>query len=138
VLFLCTGNSTRSQMAEAWLRHLSNNAVQVCSAGSNPKPVHPHAVTVMAEHEIDLTGARAKHLNEFTGRRFDYVITLCDRVREVCPDFPGPPEPIHWSIPDPARDTDGYPAFQRTAAELRTRIGFLLHRIAPTKAPEVP
>ncbi len=136
VLFLCTGNSSRSQMAEALLRHLAGDTVEVSSAGSHPKAVHPSAVAVMAEHGIDLTDARAKHLDRFTGHRFDYVITLCDRVREVCPEFPGRPEPVHWSIPDPAREPNGYPAFQRTAAELAGRIRFLLHRIATRTALE--
>jgi len=130
VLFLCTGNSSRSQMAEALLRHHSGDAVSVCSAGSAPKPVHRHAVTVMAERGIDLAGHRPKHLDEFTGRRFDYVITLCDRVREVCPEFPGDPRPVHWSIPDPAAQPDGYPAFQRTATELADRIRFLMFRLS--------
>jgi protein-tyrosine-phosphatase len=115
---------------------VAGDALQVCSAGSHPKPVHRYAVAVMAEHGIDLTGARAKHLDRFIGQRFDYVITLCDRVREVCPEFPGDPQPIHWSIPDPAQDPDGYPAFQRVAEELAGRIGFLLHHIAlPRIAP---
>jgi protein-tyrosine-phosphatase len=121
-------------MAEALLRQAATawpgGTVRVRSAGSHPKPVHPHAVEVMAERGIDLTGARPRHLGEFAGERFDYVITLCDRAREVCPDFPGHPESIHWSIPDPARDPDGYPAFQRAAAELAERIGFLRYRIA--------
>jgi ArsR family transcriptional regulator, arsenate/arsenite/antimonite-responsive transcriptional repressor / arsenate reductase (thioredoxin) len=130
VLFLCTGNSSRSQMAEGLLRQMAGDAVRVCSAGSQPKPVHRHAVAVMGEHGIDLTTARAKHLDEFVGHRFDDVITLCDRVREVCPEFPGDPQPIHWSIPDPAQAPDGYPAFQRTAAELAERIRFLLQSIA--------
>ena len=132
VLFLCTGNSARSQLAEALLRQLAGGAVTTFSAGSHPKDIHPYAVTVMAEHGVDLTAARSKPLNEFTGQPFDFVITLCDRVREVCPEFPGHPEPIHWSIPDPAQAADGYPAFQRTAAELSGRIRFLLHRIAST------
>jgi protein-tyrosine-phosphatase/DNA-binding transcriptional ArsR family regulator len=126
VLFLCTGNSSRSQIAEALLRQLSQGNVEAFSAGSHPKSVHPDAVAVLAERGIDLTGARAKHLNEFTRRRFDAVITLCDRVREICPGFPGHPESVHWSIPDPAGAPDGYPAFQRTAAELSTRIRYLL------------
>jgi protein-tyrosine-phosphatase len=129
VLVLCTGNSSRSQMAEAFLRQRAAGAVQVCSAGSHPKPVHPHAVAAMAEHGMDLSAARSKHVNEFKGRSFDYVITVCDRVREVCPEFPGDPRPIHWSIPDPAQD-GRFPAFQRTATELAGRIGFLLHQIA--------
>jgi ArsR family transcriptional regulator, arsenate/arsenite/antimonite-responsive transcriptional repressor / arsenate reductase (thioredoxin) len=131
VLFLCTGNSSRSQMAEALLRQMAGTGVQVRSAGSRPKPVHRHAIAVMAEHGIDLTSARAKHLDAFVGHRFDYVITLCDRVREVCPEFPGQPQPIHWSIPDPAYGPGDYPAFHRTATELAGRIRFLLHRIFP-------
>ena len=105
VLFLCTGNSARSQMAEA-LAEQRRRAVEAASAGSHPKPLHPNAVRVMRAYGIDLTGRRSKHLDEFAGRRFDCVITLCDRVREVCPEFPGHPEPIHWSIPDPARAGD--------------------------------
>jgi protein-tyrosine-phosphatase len=130
LLFLCTGNSSRSQMAEALVRHTRAGAVEASSAGSHPKPVHPDAIAVMAERGIDLSRARSKHLTEFADRRFDYVITLCDRVREVCPQFPGQPEPVHWSIPDPARDPGGYPAFERTAAELEHRIRFLLYRLA--------
>ncbi|GIH04924.1 ArsR family transcriptional regulator [Rhizocola hellebori] len=129
VLFLCTGNSSRSQMAEALLRRSAGDAVTVFSAGSRPKPVHHHAVAAMAEHGIDLTAAESKHLDRFVNHRFDYIITVCDRVREVCPEFPGHPRPIHWSIPDPAQD-GRYPAFQRTASELASRIGFLLHDIA--------
>lgn len=136
VLFLCTGNSSRSQMAEALLRQRAGDAVTVSSAGSAPKPVHPHAVGVMAERGIDLTGHRSKHLDEFNRRRFDYVITLCDRVREVCPEFPGHPQPVHWSIPDPAAQPDGYPAFQRTATELAGRIRFLMFRISAVSTVE--
>jgi protein-tyrosine-phosphatase len=78
----------------------------------------------MRERGIDISARRSKHLSEFAGRRFDFVITLCDRVREVCPEFPGMPQTIHWSIPDPAREGT-LAAFERTAAELETRIGFL-------------
>jgi ArsR family transcriptional regulator, arsenate/arsenite/antimonite-responsive transcriptional repressor / arsenate reductase (thioredoxin) len=117
VLFLCTGNSSRSQMAEALY------AGEASSAGSHPKPVHPHAVRVMRDRGIDISARRSKHLSEFAGARFDHVITLCDRVREVCPEFPGTPETIHWSIPDPAREGT-LAAFERTAAELQTRIHF--------------
>jgi ArsR family transcriptional regulator, arsenate/arsenite/antimonite-responsive transcriptional repressor / arsenate reductase (thioredoxin) len=135
VLFLCTGNGTRSQIAEALLDRLAGGTVEVRSAGSHPKRLHPHAVRVMREYGIDISGRAPKHLSEFTGQRFEYVITLCDRVREICPDFPGHPDLIHWSIADPARDDggdggDGYAAFRRTAAGLRTRIGFLLHLIS--------
>ena len=136
VLFLCTGNSARSQIAEALTEQLSGGAVSAASAGSHPKPLHPHAVRVMRERGIDLAGRRSKHLDEFAGQRFDYVISLCDRVREVCPEFPDWPELIHWSIPDPAREPGGdrqtLAAFERTATELCTRIGFLIEAIEQT------
>jgi len=136
VLFLCTGNSARSQMAEALVEHLAEGAIDVFSAGSHPKPLHPNAVRVMRERGIDIAGRRSKHLGEFTRQPLDYVISLCDRVREVCPEFPDRPDLIHWSIADPARegDTDAqtYPAFERTATELATRIPFLLERIEQT------
>lgn len=138
VLFLCTGNSSRSQMAEALVQHLAGTAVEAYSGGSHPKPLHPNAVRVMGERGIDLAGRRSKHLSEFIGRRFDYVVSLCDRVREVCPEFPGRPEVVHWSIPDPARegntDRESYPAFERTADELAARIPFLLELIAHSQA----
>ena len=141
VLFLCTGNSARSQMAEALIRARSGGAVEAYSAGSHPKPVHPSAVRVMRdEHGLDLSGQVSKHLDVYAGQRFDWVISLCDRVREVCPEFPGHPETVHWSIPNPAlgdADEDAaYPLFQQTAAELATRIGFLLAALSDrTRAP---
>jgi ArsR family transcriptional regulator, arsenate/arsenite/antimonite-responsive transcriptional repressor / arsenate reductase (thioredoxin) len=130
VLFSCTGNSARSQMAEGLAERLGDGRLAPVSAGSNPKPLHPNAVRVMRDYGIDLEGRSSKPLSQFSAQRFDYVITLCDRVREVCPEFPGHPELIHWSTPDPGRegetDADTYQAFQRTAAELTTRIRFLL------------
>jgi protein-tyrosine-phosphatase len=135
VLFLCTGNSARSQIAEALMEQLSDGAVEAFSAGSDPKRLHPAAVRVMRERGIELAGRRSKHLSEFTAQRFDSVISLCDRVREVCPEFPGHPELVHWSIPDPAQVNadDGAvdAAFQRTASELAVRIAFLHELIAP-------
>ncbi|MEU7869887.1 metalloregulator ArsR/SmtB family transcription factor [Dactylosporangium sp. NPDC049140] len=130
VLFLCTGNSARSQMAEALLRDRSGGAVAAFSAGSRPKPIHPDAVAAMAARGLDLSAARPKHLDEFAGRRFTHVITLCDRVREVCPEFPGHPAAAHWSMPDPSAEPDGRPAFDRAADELAERIAFLLHTLA--------
>jgi ArsR family transcriptional regulator, arsenate/arsenite/antimonite-responsive transcriptional repressor / arsenate reductase (thioredoxin) len=139
VLFLCTGNSARSQIAEALCEQRSGGTVVSASAGSHPKPLHPNAVRVMRERGIDLAGRPSKHLSVFAGQRFDYVISLCDRVREVCPEFPGGPELIHWSIPDPARepgsDEEILPAFERTAAELDTRIAFLIEAIEHTPPP---
>ena len=131
VLFLCTGNSARSQIAEALARDRSGGLVEAYSAGSHPKSLHPNAIRVMRdEHGIDLAGYESKHLSIFADQHFDWVISLCDRVREVCPEFPGHPETVHWSIPDPAAghadDEASYPAFQQTAAEIETRVGFLL------------
>jgi ArsR family transcriptional regulator, arsenate/arsenite/antimonite-responsive transcriptional repressor / arsenate reductase (thioredoxin) len=136
VLFLCTGNSARSQIAEALAEQLSGGAVSAASAGSHPKPLHPNAVRVMRERGIDLAGRRSKHLSDFAAQRFDYVISLCDRVREVCPEFPDWPELLHWSIPDPARESgneeETLPAFERTATELCTRIAILIEAIEQT------
>jgi protein-tyrosine-phosphatase len=130
VLFLCTGNSARSQIAEALLEHMSAGAVRAYSAGSSPKPLHTNAVRVMHRRDIDISGNRTKHVDEFVAQRLDMVITLCDRVREVCPEFPSHPRLVHWSVPDPAlaapTDRASYPAFERTATELETRIRFLL------------
>ena len=141
VLFLCTGNSARSQIAEALVSQLSGGAVSAASAGSHPKPLHPNAVRVMRERGLDISRRRAKHLSEFADQRFDYVISLCDLVREVCPEFPGEPGLIHWSIPDPGRepgrDEDTLPAFERTADELCIRIGFLIEAIEQTTNQEV-
>ena len=137
VLFLCTGNSARSQAAEALARVRSGGRVQAFSAGSHPRPLHPDAVRVMAGRGIDLAGQRPRHLSEFAAERFDFVITLCDRVREVCPEFPGHPGYLHWSIPDPAAAAGGedtYPAFEQMAAGLETRIGFWLAAIGATPA----
>jgi ArsR family transcriptional regulator, arsenate/arsenite/antimonite-responsive transcriptional repressor / arsenate reductase (thioredoxin) len=130
VLFLCTGNSTRSQIAQALIEH-ADSTIEALSAGSQPKAVHPNAVSVMREYGIDIAGRQPKHISEFISQRFDFVISLCDKVREVCPEFPGQPRLIHWSIADPASEhgtnSEIYPAFQATAAELKTRIRFLLH-----------
>jgi protein-tyrosine-phosphatase len=136
VLFLCTGNSARSRIAEALATQLSNGALIAASAGSHPKPVHPNAVRVMRKRGMEISGRRSKHLSEFARQRFDYVISLCDRVREVCPGFPDGPELIHWSIPDPARepgsDAETLAAFERTATELCTRVAFFIQAIEAT------
>ncbi|HYH30942.1 MAG TPA: ArsR family transcriptional regulator [Pseudonocardia sp.] len=129
VLFLCTGNSARSQMAEAIARQLGGAHIEAASAGSHPKALHPDAVRVMRRRGLDISGHRSKHLDEFAGQRFDRVVSLCDRVREVCPEFSGSPALAHWSMPDPASGDAGYAAFARTADELSTRIPFLLAAI---------
>lgn len=138
VLFLCTGNSARSQMAEAFAREKSGGAIEAFSAGSEPKSVHPNAVRVMREEfGLDLSAQQSKHLSVFAEHPFDWVISLCDRVRETCPDFPGAPETSHWSIANPAtgaRDDETYPLFQQTAAELSARIDYLLAKLADKTA----
>src|SRR5512133_648697 len=131
VLFACTGNSARSPIAEALLRHRTGGQVEVISAGSHPKPrIHPNAARVLREqYDIDIADHLPRHLDTVARRHFDYVISLCDKVREVYPEFSDQPRLIHWSIPDPAAgDTDrqSYPAFRRTAAEIDTRIRYLL------------
>jgi protein-tyrosine-phosphatase/DNA-binding transcriptional ArsR family regulator len=134
VLFLCTGNSARSPIAEALARARSGGAIEAYSAGSQPKPLHPNAARVMREeYGLDLSGHAPRRLEVFADQSFDRVISLCDRVREVCPEFPGRPETIHWSIANPATgesDDVTYPMFQRTAAELATRIEFLIADLA--------
>ena len=136
VLFLCTGNSARSQIAEALVEQISAGSVDAASAGVNPKPLHPNAIRVLRSYGLDISGRRTKHLDEFRTQRFDAVITLCDRVREVCPAFPARPELAHWSLPDPALEGPtaraSYPAFERTAAELDTRIHFRLPLLTNT------
>jgi len=124
-LFICSGNSARSPMAEGWLNHLGGGRVTARSAGVSPGPVHPLAVAAMAEHGVDISGHRPTHLSDVADGRFTRVITLCDRARENCGELPGPA--VHWSIPNPAQahpaDLD---AFRATARELRTRIRYLL------------
>ncbi|HST14192.1 MAG TPA: ArsR family transcriptional regulator [Gaiellaceae bacterium] len=133
VLFLCTGNSSRSQIAEALIERLSGGAVRAWSAGSKPKTLHANAVRVMAARGIDISRNEPKSLDLFIEERFDLVITLCDKVREVCPEFPETPAARHWSVPDPAvapgTDDETYAVFERTAVDLEARITFLLHRL---------
>ena len=139
VLFLCSGNSVRSQVAQAICEQLAGGTITAASAGSHPKPLHPNAIRVMREHGIDISARQPRHFSVLAGQRFDYVVSLCDRVREVCPEFAGPPQAIHWSIPDPAAagrsDAETYPAFRALATELQTRIGFLLFRISDDRRP---
>jgi ArsR family transcriptional regulator, arsenate/arsenite/antimonite-responsive transcriptional repressor / arsenate reductase (thioredoxin) len=133
VLFLCTGNSSRSQIAEALIGPLSDGRVTAVSAGSHPKMLHPNAVRVLRTRGIDISRNETKSLELFARRRFDLVITLCDKVREVCPEFPHGPAAIHWSVPDPAAtpgsDRETYPVFEQTASEIEARVRFLLHRL---------
>jgi ArsR family transcriptional regulator, arsenate/arsenite/antimonite-responsive transcriptional repressor / arsenate reductase (thioredoxin) len=126
VLFVCTGNSARSPIAEALLRRHTAGQVKAISAGSHPKPqLHPNTVRVLRhQFGIDLAAQRPRHLNTLTGHRFDYVISLCDKAREVLPEFGDHARRVHWSVPDPT--AAGYPAFTRTATEIDTRVRHLL------------
>jgi arsenate reductase len=126
VLFLCTGNSCRSQMAEGWLRHLAGGRFDVSSAGTKPVGLNPGAVEAMQESGVDISTHRSKHLNEFAGVRFDYVITVCDRARETCPIFLGARTVLHWSFDDPASatgtDNERREVFRRVRDEIAGQI----------------
>lgn len=126
VLFLCTGNSARSQMAEALLRSLGGVDFEVYSAGTDPQGLNPLAVEVMRESGIDIASLQSKPLQQFLNRQFDYVITVCDRARDNCPTFPGDNERIHWGFDDPAAVTgtreQQLAAFRRVRNELSERL----------------
>ncbi|MBC8163808.1 MAG: protein tyrosine phosphatase [Roseiflexaceae bacterium] len=129
ILFLCTRNSARSQIAEALLRTLSKGTIDVMSAGAQPGDVHPMTKQVLAPY-TDVEQLRAKPVSTFTGQAFDYVITVCDKAREVCPTFPGATQMLHWSTPDPVA-VEGtiatkQRAFNATITELTNRIRYLL------------
>jgi protein-tyrosine-phosphatase/DNA-binding transcriptional ArsR family regulator len=127
VLFICSGNSARSPMAEGWLNHLGDGRVTARSAGISPGSLHPLAVAAMAGQGVDISGHRPTHFSEFADDSFTRVITLCDRARENCGELPREAAAVHWSIPNPAQahppDLD---AFRVTTRELQTRIRYLL------------
>jgi arsenate reductase len=126
VLFLCTENSCRSQMAEGILRHLMGDKFEVESAGTRPSVVNPAAIKVMAEIGIDISGHRSKSVEEFQGMNFDFVITTCDAARETCPVFPGKARRLHWSFNDPAAvrgsEEEILSAFRKVRDEIKQRI----------------
>ena len=130
VLFLCTGNSARSQMAEGLLRHLGGDHFEVFSAGTEPSSVNPLAIAAMQEIGIDISGHRSKSVDEFTGQEFSYVITVCDNANEQCPIFPGNTERIHWSFIDPAAAEGDEAArlavFRRVRNEIQQRLRLFL------------
>jgi arsenate reductase (thioredoxin) len=103
VLFLCTGNSCRSQMAEGWARHLLGDSVEPYSAGIGVHGLNPEAVHVMAEAGVDISGQRSKHVDELRGIEFDYVIAVCDHAHQHCPVLPGPAKTLHVGFDDPPR-----------------------------------
>ena len=123
ILFLCTGNSARSQMAEGLLRHLRNNEFEVFSAGVDPKGVHPKAVQAMQEIGIDISGQESKHIDELPDREFDHIITLCDHAAQNCPVFLGKGVRLHQGFSDPAaavgNDHEALEAFRKVRDELK-------------------
>jgi arsenate reductase len=123
VLFLCTGNSCRSQMAEGWARRLLGDLVEPYSAGTAPIGIDPRAIDVMREAGVDISSQRSKHVSDFAGREFDYVVTLCDSAAEACPFFPARTRVLHRSFDDPAKATGGEEAvlseFRRVRDEIR-------------------
>ena len=130
VLFLCTGNSCRSQMAEGLLRWVGGSIVNAMSAGTAPKPVHPLAVRAMSEIGVDISCQQPKSTDRFLKLPFDYVITLCDSARESCPIFPGAAHHLHWSLPDPAAatgtDDERMAAFRSVRDRLAAEVDELL------------
>jgi arsenate reductase len=126
VLFVCTGNSARSQIAEAVLDLIGGSDFAAFSAGTEPKVVNPHAISVLAANGIDWSGARSKSVTEYLGQPFDYVITVCDRARQVCPVFPGQHNTLHWGLEDPAEvegtEAEIDAAFRQTYLDVTQRI----------------
>lgn len=123
VLFLCTGNSCRSQMAEGWARALHGERLQAFSAGVEPHRLHPLAVRVMAEAGVDIGGQRSKHVDELRDLQPDFVVTVCDHAAEVCPLFPGARRQVHHAFVDPARasgtEAEVLAVFRRVRDEIR-------------------
>jgi|SRR5687767_4166498 arsenate reductase (thioredoxin) len=126
VLFLCTGNSCRSQMAEGLLRRLANDHFEVASAGTNPQGLNPGAVDAMREIGIDIAHQQSRHVDHFAGKQFDYVITVCDRAKKSCPIFPATVSVLHWSFDDPAAAQgsreDRMAVFRRVRDEISNRV----------------
>ena len=123
VLFLCTGNSCRSQMAEGWVRHLKAAEIEVCSAGIEPHGLDPRAVRVMQEAGVDISSRRSKHLDELAGSTFDYVVTVCGHAHEQCPVFPGSTNVVHIPFDDPpglaGSDQEKLDCYRRVRDEIR-------------------
>lgn len=133
VLFLCTGNSARSQMAEGWLRHLAGDRFEVFSAGTHPVGLNPGSVESMAEVGIDISGHRSKSAVEFLSMPIDYVITVCDRAKETCPRWSGAVRLIHWRFDDPAALSDAVErrqVFRRVRDEIAMAIRTFLASVA--------
>jgi len=129
VLFLCTGNSCRSQMAEGLLRWYGGSVVDVVSAGTGPKPVHPDAVRVMREIGLDISRQKSKSVEPYLEQRFDYVITLCDSAKEACPVFPGAARMMHWNLPDPAAASGSDEERMRFFRGIRDQLAFQIDEL---------
>ncbi|HUJ71529.1 MAG TPA: arsenate reductase ArsC [Verrucomicrobiae bacterium] len=132
VLFLCTGNSCRSQMAEGLLRTLGGEQFDACSAGAKPTGhVHPLAIKAMAEVDIDLSNHTSKSLDVFDGQKFDCLITVCDHAREACPTYAGAKNQLHWNFDDPAHasgsEEQKLAVFRRVRDEIRARVEEFVH-----------
>lgn len=126
VLFLCTHNSARSQMAEGLLRYMGGDAFEVVSAGTEKTRVRPLAAEAMAEIGVDISGQESKTLDRFLNQPFDYVVTVCDSANEACPFFPGARERLHWSFPDPSKaegtEAEQLAAYRGVRDEIQSRI----------------
>ncbi len=126
VIFVCTGNSCRSQMAEGWLRFLGNDCFEAFSAGTDPHGLNPLAVQVMDEIGIDISGHKSESIDLYAQRDFDFAITVCDRAEETCPVFPGDGERLHWSLDDPAAATgsteERLSVFRRVRDEIERKL----------------
>ena len=126
VLFVCTGNSARSQIAEALLKEFGGSDFAVFSAGTEPGPVNEQTFAVLGELGLDWSRAVSKSVTQFVGQQFDYVITVCDRARKSCPVFPGEHNSLHWGLDDPAEaagtEAEKLEAFRRTRTEVATRL----------------
>jgi len=119
ILVLCTGNRCRSQMAEGWLRHFAGDKAEVCSAGTQPKGLHPKAVEVMAEAGVDISEQTSDHVDQYLEQRFDLVVTVCDNAKEACPVFPNVVRTIHHCFDDP--DAPGLPPDELDTLFMRVR-----------------
>jgi arsenate reductase (thioredoxin) len=140
ILFLCTGNSCRSQMAEGWAKKLKGDQMEAYSAGVAPSTIDPRAVKVMAESGVDISSQKSKDIGEFSGMQFDYVVTLCDHANESCPIFPGKTKRTHKDFDDPpilaagAPDEDTAIGYYR---RVRDEIRFFVERLPENLNPDI-
>ncbi len=134
VLFLCTHNSARSQMAEGFLRHLAGHCFEVASAGTEARGVNPLAVRAMAERGVDISGQSSKTLDRFLDDTWDFVVTVCDSAREACPVFPRAVARVHWSFDDPSRargsEEERLAVFRRVRDEIEIHITAWLQEVS--------